>query len=120
MAPRLIYRWEHPEDGKGPWTSEHGLFITLEASKMPACSEDDIPVGKCGSDWICGFLSRQDMRQWFTLTDVEACQSKGFQFIRYAVPPGAIAIGREQVTFLRGAGIKGEPVEWAVDITPRV
>ena len=97
----LVYRVEHREYGQGPYrdhdyTHWHHSY-SLDGHPDP---ERDFPT-KAWRDKAnkFGFSSLQQLRDWFTATELYRMREAGFHVVVYDVPAADVIIGGSQVAF---------------------
>lgn len=109
MSPRLVYRFEHPEDGKGPFTSGTQVYkYDLHAWNMPTPYAEKIDF-TC--DFYCAMANLEKLYFWFTASDREVLYESGFELVAYMVPAIHVKDGEQQCMFNKGEAIKAGDVE---------
>ena len=103
---RVVYRWEHPKDGKGPFHSNHGVRVGYDIKPL---SEMYTAWNDIGSenyieheDWRCGISAKQFHRLIPKMRSKgyhKWLQREGYRLVRMKVPTNAMRFGKQQVTF---------------------
>lgn len=106
----LVYRYEHPGDGRGPYTSMKagGLKHAISAAHNDRqYTTHPGPWRDCGKpcNWdsnICGMVSPERLRKWFWGFNAKI-KARGFVQKVYGVPKGAYRVSPRtgQVVFDR-------------------
>ncbi len=106
-----IYRVEHKEKKKGPYTATYTYTVLPSAwgmgigDKHPAPFCDGLDKSKPmlpGVDWFCGFRSMESLYDWFyNAAVVEKLIVEDFVIRVFDVPAGSYRAGLRQYTFKR-------------------
>lgn len=108
-----IYRVEN-DDGRGPYWDNpcvefnDKLFKALSShneddEKHPTPCYDCFSAPRLGPEIFCGFLSLQQVRDWFTKQERKLLRDDGFKFKAFDIPKKFVWEGRKQCVFLRNS-----------------
>lgn len=106
-----VFRVEHPSDGVGPYHSSvlagdysferYGNWTNRnhEDVEHPSPRMEKLPLP--GSGLVCGFVSLEQLKDWFNEEELQALHSLGFQLVVYEVYWKDVHEGRKQCVFKR-------------------
>lgn len=83
MSPRLVFRTEHRENRKGPWTTGPGA---ADASGSLPCYIPNLANGRCAMN------SKREFYLHFTASDRQLLRLHNFVLTTYMVPPGPLNV----------------------------
>src|SRR5882724_4729803 len=102
MSTRSVFRYEHPETGKGPYNTVEGLNADHHVDTHPSWLYDGL--SSCAfprhSSYLSGCKSLEALRSWFEGWE-DKLAADGFEIVVYIVPNTAVKYGlsRKQLAF---------------------
>ena len=94
-----VYRLEHIETGKGPFTSCNVPNAVMnDMCRVMQCQNDAKAELSIQYHEICGTDKARDLAAWFGFT-FKRLLELGYQILRYEVPAELVRIGQMQVVF---------------------
>lgn len=100
---RLVYRWEHYDDGLGPFWSQTGISIGYQINALAKMTGVRAEIRNYidHNDWRCGLLIGQlrAVQKKMTQKDHKLLSDSGYDFVVYKVSTFWIKMGDQQVTF---------------------
>jgi len=108
----FVYRIEHPDSGKGPYTHQYdcapynrvrnALDYTQISNNHPGMWKDLKPVnGFCREEHYCAFESFTMLCAWFTRDALQVIHDAGFICNIYSVDEHSVSRGKYQVGLLK-------------------
>ena len=98
-----VYRVEHRETGKGPWTHDYSRPWSLDATDMPTPWNDiwfdKRPSAASRLEWRYAFPDLDRFMRWMSARDCMNLDTFGFVLACYKVPRRSVRCGGEQALF---------------------
>ena len=112
----IIYRIEHPENGKGPYrqyepltlngiaiNDYHADFTTHPSPRREFADKDEYGYVRdyfyMPDDYYCGFISIEQLLTWFESEWIDVMHIHGYFLCEYEVPDLCVRIGHFQCIF---------------------
>lgn len=97
MNLREVYRVENAE-GQGPYRPDGPAngFNHSCVNSHPTPHNDGIP---CPEEYVCGFTSREQLKEWFDATERTTLRAEGYMIALYIVPGECVVDGKKQLVF---------------------
>lgn len=102
MTLREVYRVENAK-GQGPYRP--GSYRSGPATGFGHFNDDLHPcpsmdgIEHRSSSYLCGFVSRNQMEQWFTPEERVHLRAEGYMMAKYIVPSECVMDGTKQLVF---------------------
>lgn len=107
-----VYRIEHPETGKGPYSTGWSPGISYASTKRhPAPDEDGLGYMDNKEEY-CGFESLEKLCGWFNLRNRRAMAAQGFLLLKIRIVKGAVRKGKQQVLFIKRLQSQSVVIPW--------
>lgn len=93
---RYVWRVEHKDTGKGPYTSwniETYMWQTQNHNELPEPDEEGLPIW----GYFCAFRNRKQLHRWFKKRELQKLKTLGFKIVRRTAK--VVKEGRKQVVF---------------------